>query len=78
MVYIEDSLYNIYCGTHMTDGVTDDIVWIKGTRMPWFKTRFGPEKRKRIHLIYVLYILYVNILYISYMHIIYFIYCIYM
>ena len=44
----------------MTDGVTDDIVWIQGTRMPWFNTSFVPEKRKkRIHLIYALYILYV-------------------
>ena len=31
----------------MTDGVTDDIFWIQGTRMPWFNTRFGPEKRKK-------------------------------
>ena len=46
----------------MTDGVTDDIVRIQGTMMPWFNTRLGPEKRKkekRIHLISVLYILYV-------------------
>ena len=44
----------------MTDGVTDDIVWIQGTRMPWFNTRLGPEKRKKsLHLIYELYILYV-------------------
>ena len=52
----------------MTDGVTDDIVWIQGTRMPWFNTRLGPEKRKKnIHLIYVLYILYViYIVYILY------------
>ena len=38
----------------MTDGVTDDIIWIQGTRMPWFNTRLGPEKRKTIHRIYVL------------------------
>ena len=51
----------------MTDGVTDDIVWIKGTRVPWFNTRLGPERRKRIHLIYELYILYViYIVYILY------------
>ena len=31
----------------MTDGVTDDIIWIQGTRMPWFNTRLGPEKRKK-------------------------------
>ena len=66
--------------THVTDGVTDDIVWIKGTRMPWFNTRLGPEKRKKsINLKYVLYILYViYIEYISDMHNIYLIYCIYM
>ena len=31
----------------MTHGVTDDIIWRQGTRMPWFKTRLGPEKRKK-------------------------------
>ena len=36
----------------MTDGVTDDIVWIQDTRMPWFNTRLGPEKRKK-HIIYI-------------------------
>ena len=30
----------------MTDGVTDDIIWIQGTRMPLFNTRLGLEKRK--------------------------------
>ena len=52
----------------MTDGVTDDILWIQGTRIPWFNTRLGSEKRKKsIHLIYVLYILYViYIVYILY------------
>ena len=55
----------------MTDGVTYDIVWIQGTRMPWFNIRLDPEKRKKsIHLIYVLYTLYViyivNILYAYY------------
>ena len=54
--------------TQVTDGVTDDINWIQGTRMPWFNTRLGPEKRKKsIHLLYVLYILYViYIVYILY------------
>ena len=56
--------------THVTDGVTYDIVWLQGTRMPWFNTRLGPVKRKKeesIHLIYVLYILYViYIVYILY------------
>ena len=59
----------------MTDGVTDDIVWIQGTRIPWFNTRLGTEKRKKptsyiciiylicniycIYLIWILYILYI-------------------
>ena len=52
----------------MTYGVMDDIVRIQATRMPWFNTRLGPEKRKKsIHLIYVLYILHViYIVYILY------------
>ena len=50
--------------TPVTDGVTDDIVWIQGTRMPQFNTRLGPEKRKSQQLIYILYILYV--IYIEY------------
>ena len=57
----------------MTDGVTDVIFWIYGTRMPWFNTWLGLEK-KSIHLIYVIYIFYViyivyiklHILYIAY------------
>ena len=49
----------------MTDGVTDDIVWIQGTRMLWFNTRLGHLK-KSIHLIYVLYILYIIYILYSY------------
>ena len=73
MVYKQDFIYNIYCGTHVTDGVTDDIVWIQGTRMPWFNTRLGPEKEKKhtsyiciiyLYVIYIVYILYAY--YISY------------
>ena len=54
--------------TDVTNGVTDDIVWLKGTSIPMFNTRLGPEKRKTsIHLIYVLCILYViYIVYILY------------
>ena len=48
--------------THVTDDVTDDMVWIQGTRMPWFNTRLGSENKH--NLIYVLYILYAY--YISY------------
>ena len=58
------------------NGVTDDIVWIQGMRMPSFNTRLCPEKEKKnIHLIYVLYILYV--IYIVYILYAYYIYCIY-
>ena len=32
--------------THVNDGVTDDIVWIQGTRMPWFNKGLGSDKRK--------------------------------
>ena len=54
----------------MTDRVTDNIVWIQGTRMPWFNTRLGQlKKEKSIHLIYVLYILYIiYIVYILYVY----------
>ena len=57
----------------MTDGVTDNIVWLKGTRMSWFNTRLGPKKRKKdIDNIYVLYILYViYVVYILYAYYIY-------
>ena len=68
MGYKLDIIYNIYWVTHLTDGVTEDIVWIKGTRMPWFNTRLGLEKRKKgIHLIYLLYMVYIlYCYYISY------------
>ena len=63
--------------THVTDGVTDDIVWIQGTRMPWFNTRLGSETKSiHLYMYYIYYMLY--ILYISYMHIIYIIYFTYM
>ena len=57
----------------MTDGVTDNIVWLLGARMPWLNITLGPEKRKKsIHIIYVLYILYViYIVYILYAYNIY-------
>ena len=68
MVYKLDFIYNIYWVIQVTDGLTDDIVWIQGKRIPWFNTSLGLEKRKKnIHFIYVLYILYViYILYILY------------
>ena len=58
--------------THVTDGVTDDIVWIQGTRMPWFNIRLGPEKSKKekkqtsyiciIYLIFNIYCIYLILL----------------
>ena len=42
----------------MTDGVTDDIVLIQGTRMPWFNTRLGPEKEIKAYILYIYYISY--------------------
>ena len=58
MLYKKDFIYNIYWVTHVTDGVTDDIVWIQGTRVPWFNTRLGHlKKEKSMHLIYVLYLI---------------------
>ena len=57
MVYKKDFIYNIYCGTHVTDCVTDDMVWIQSTRMPWLNTRLWfLKKEKTIYLIYVLHI----------------------
>ena len=73
MIFKKDFIYNIYWVTHMTDGVTDDIVWIQGTRMPWFNTRLGHLKKKYtsyiriIYLIYNIYCIYlIFILYILY------------
>ena len=63
----------------MTDGVTDNIIWILGARIPWLNIRLCPEKRKKhpyyiciIYLICNIYCIYlICILYI-------YIYCIYM
>ena len=73
MGYKLDILYNIDWVTHVTDGVTDNIVSLQGTRMPLFNTRLGLEKGKKAYILYMYYILY-----ISYIAIIYLIYCIYM
>ena len=64
MVYKEDFIYNIYCGTHVTDGVTDNMVWMQGTRMSWFNTRLGPEKRNNMHNIYCIHLIYLLYIYI--------------
>ena len=51
----------------MPHGVTEDIVWIKVARMPWFNTRLGPEKRKKAYILYMYYISYIiYIVYILY------------
>ena len=43
----------------MTDGVTDDIVWIQGTRIPWFNTKLGDlKKEKQAYILYMYYISY--------------------
>ena len=63
----------------MTDGVTDDIFWIQGTRIPSFNNWLCFEKRKKhtsyiciiylicnmycIYLICILYILYIVYIY---------------
>ena len=55
MIFKKDFIYNIYWVTHITDGVTDDIVWIHGTRMSWFNTMQAgsPEKRKTVDILYM-------------------------
>ena len=64
---------------HVTDGVTDDILWIQGTRMPLFNTRLGSEKKDTsyiciiyllcyiycIYLICILYIFYILHIYVE-------------
>ena len=50
--------------THVTDGVTDDIVWIQGTRRPWFKTRLGHLKKEKVCILYLYYISYIYNIYI--------------
>ena len=43
----------------MTDGVTDDIVWLKGTRMFLFNTKVGHlKKEKQAYILFVYYISY--------------------
>ena len=74
MVYKKDFIYNIYFGTHLNDGVTDNIIWIQGKRMSWFNTRLGLKKEKKhtsyiciTYLIYNIYCIYlICILYILY------------
>ena len=44
--------------TDVTNGVTDDIVWLKGTSMPMFNTRLGPEKKKQAYISYMYYVSY--------------------
>ena len=64
----------------MTDDVTDYIVWIKGTRMPWFNRRLAPEKRNKKHTSYICIIYLICNIYCLYLICILYIYkyCIYM
>ena len=39
--------------THVTDGVMDDMVWIQGTRMPWFNTALGHLKKEKKDTSYI-------------------------
>ena len=50
----------------MTDGVTDNIVWILGARMARLNIRLGPEKKKHPYYICIIYL-------ICYIYCIYFI-----
>ena len=50
--------------THVTDGVTDDIVWMQGMSVPLFNIRLGHLKKENsIQLIYVLHIIYIYYIY---------------
>ena len=62
MVYKLDFIYKIYCGTHVTDGVTVNIV-VRGYHgsIPGGVLK---KEKKSIHLLYVLYIL--SVIYIVY------------
>ena len=65
MVYKLNFIYKIHCGTHMTDGVTVNIV-VRGYHgsIPGLILK---KEKKSIHLLYELYILYViYIVYILY------------
>ena len=42
----------------MTDGVTDNIVWILGARMPGSIPGSVPKKEKRASILYMYYISY--------------------
>ena len=42
----------------MSDGVTDDIDRIQGTRMPWLNIRLGPEIRIKLYILYMYYVFY--------------------
>ena len=56
MVYKLDFIYKKHGGTHVTDGVTDNIV-LRGC--PGSIPDWVVKKEKKVELIYVLYILYV-------------------
>ena len=66
-IYVESKVSGKSIGLHLqhilwnpTDGVTDDIVWIQGTRMPWFHTKLGHlKKEKQAYILYMYYVYYI-------------------
>ena len=47
MIYKKDIIYIIYWVTHLTDGVTVDIIWLQLTRMSWFHNRLGLLRKEK-------------------------------
>ena len=60
MCYINRTSFTSYIGeTHVTDDLTDDIIWIQGTRMPWFDSKLGHLKKEKVYILYMFYISYI-------------------
>ena len=51
----------------MTDGVTDDIIWIQGTRMAWLDTRLGLLKNEKTHTSDICFVYIISYIYIIYL-----------
>ena len=58
MVYKLDYIYKIHCGTHVTDGVTDNIVWNKVQGCPGSIPSRVLKIGKKGCIIYMFYISY--------------------
>ena len=67
MIYKEDFIYIIYWVTHVTDGVTVDIIWIQRKRMPWFNTSLGHLKKEKVFIFYLFYISFILYIYSIYL-----------